>query len=164
MKFEVALCGEKKPDLFSRLIMWWQGTPYSHIFIIIDGIFVYHSIEKGTCVEHIDSVLDEHHECHGRVEIRPAIDNEFSVGFAYGYLRGGLDRPYSVRECLAIVFPFLRPFFGKGATEQKCSEYVGRWMRDGMLLHMGDMDMDWCNPKEVFALATEINKQQQGVK
>lgn len=165
MKFEVAVCREVKPDIFSWLIMKFSGKPYSHAFVIVDEEIIFECVEKGVVKSAVADLLKGGaHVIVDRVQVFPSyyprqgcracVDRD-----AYGYLRGSIGISYSQMQIPAFILKFLRKFVRNGRSRMICSEFVAWFLKEGLgHLHEKLEDCDFVSPEEVLAIARSLPK------
>lgn len=155
--------GERKPDLFSWLIQKFLRTNYSHNAILFDGVIWHGSTSDdpsadGFCSEPIERVLDG---CV--VRYCKTVVTRYTVAELRVYLEARRGTPYSMRQNIAAVRPFLRelPFIGRffktGKGKINCSEVVAEVCQGGFppgeprVLDFGP-DFDLVKPNDTFRL------------
>lgn len=161
MKFEIAVCRETKPDLFSRLIMLFTKRPYSHAFVIVDDFLIYEAVGKGICRNTVGELLkDGSHVIVERVAVgSDYLPGSFEAGFALGWLECSVGTvEYSLSQCLAIVLPFLRPIVKNARKKSICSEFAATFLRDGLKIkHPSLLCCDFLTPGDVVDIAKGCN-------
>lgn len=159
IKFEAAVVGELKPDLFSRLIQWVLGREYSHFIWIVDNKWVYHTDRKGSRRELLKDVVCHCSVIRERVEVFPNKPQSFVMG----YLHASTDRHYGHIENLLIaiakLFPRMSSAQVDGRWSQNCSGYGCDIAVNGMgLKHPGLENQDFARPDTVIEALIDLFK------
>lgn len=155
-KFYLFVCGEKDPDILSRIIQWRLGTDYSHMGIIVecDGAkIIYHCVGKGFCTEHYSEFIKEHNIWE--VDITRFM---MEPNYALGYLQGREGINYSRLQYLGFVFPWLRFLVHNGKARGICSEEAARFMYQCCDHHLkiDSKKFDFFDPKVVWDKVNEM--------
>jgi hypothetical protein len=158
---EVYFMKESKPDLLSRLIMWWQGTNYSHVGFEYKGM-LYHAIGNGVVWQKPEEYLHDH-----EVVLKKSVNLNCSVDRFEGYLMGEIGKDYSELQLWRIVTQKAYSKVGikmksNGDAKRVCSEFVG------MVLflfskHKISGDRDYWTPKCIEKALFPIEYKDQKV-
>lgn len=125
---------ENKPDLFSSLIMWFFGTPYSHCAILVKSTgMIWHATTPGGVCEEPPSVVMK--GCH--IAASRSFTLKCSDEVLLAYLEGERGKPYGHRGNIGLVIDrlphwmqavvrlFTKPFRRAPEAQRNCSEFVG---------------------------------------
>lgn len=122
---DVCLFREIKPDLESKLIMWWTKSPASHIGFVyqaLDGKWkIYHAVGKGVCIEDYEEFMKE----HVRVGVK-TVNLNCCPAIWDRHTKSNTDRPYSSSQFFIFLLPWKwsKKWFSNGRAMFVCSELV----------------------------------------
>ena len=139
---EVAVSRERKPDILSRLIMWFTKANYSHILIIKDSI-VYHAVGSGTCSVHLTDFLKKRELVHVQ-KVGLSVTEDFFMG----YVTGADGKDYSESQYLGFLFRPIRKFVRNKKERTICSEYAARILN--LCCGFNFKNTDFLSPKDVM--------------
>jgi hypothetical protein len=149
MKFEILAIGELEPDFVSRRIQRYLGTDYSHIGILVDGLWLYHATGIGFHMVPLAAFLPGHAIRH---RFAWELDRD-TTQYALGWLEGCVGCEYSQSQYLGFLFPFLRPFVANGKSKTVCSEAGAQFMFDCLKVREPRLfACDWINPKDIVEI------------
>lgn len=132
-----------KFPILSKLIMWWQGTSYSHTYVVLDGI-IYHATGRGVHAlgrEEFEkkNVTVKEYKFDGVDISLVRLICILHMGKRYGYI--------------TLLGIFLRDLLGikiLGADDERtfiCSELVGTIMELVFDVELGDQN--YFTPKDI---------------
>lgn len=119
-------CKPIKPSIISRIIMWHQGTNYSHYAIrLFDGCFtdVYHASSNGVTVEPEYKFLRKY-----EIVSSHRLSDGYDTILAKKLLRKHIGSGYGYLQILGLLFNV--GWFINGASRVICCEYVLRFLND----------------------------------
>ncbi len=129
-EIDVLWIAERKPDLFSSLIMWFLKRPYSHNAIIyLKTGMIWHAHAPGVCEEPLGVVLKG---C--RIAASRRLSLNVTEEYFEGFLEGERGKAYDNQANIGLVFPWLYGFIKKipglrrliqnPDAARNCSEFV----------------------------------------
>lgn len=149
---EIHFTQEINPDWLSKLIMWAEGTNYSHslcIFKDIDGIDkLYHSIGDGSLVTNDLGYLKSHKPVRS-YRVPMAVSLEDFSKWVHARAKKGIEYSESqyVNQFLRLIkIPWV--LIKNGDSKSICSEEMFCALRFSKLApDMMDLDQDMISPK-----------------
>lgn len=161
MTFTILALACKKPDIFSRLIMWAMKTDYSHCAIVAHAIdyreddIIYHCTAEGFHAERSKKYLEDHIVRH---EFKYELSTYKSL-YAWGWLDGCIGTQYSRMQFIGFIFPFLKPFVANNRDRMICSEAAGDFMKDCLGIKDSRLNScDFVTPKDIVEICEANNK------
>lgn len=148
---DVVWMKEVPPDWSSRLIMFAQGTPYSHVGIIgtaADGKrYLCHCIDVGVCYQDPDSYLNRH-----KVIFKKTVDLHCSLDMLTGYIMGEDGKEYSDVQLVLIALKLhWASWFMNDKSKRICSEFVGAILSKWSTYNIPE-PLDFVTPKTLFEI------------
>ena len=147
---EVAVSRERKPDIVSKLIMWFTKANYSHILIIKDSV-VYHAVGQGTCSVSLTDFLVKR-ELVQIQKVRLKVDEEFFMG----YVTGADGKDYSESQYIGFLFRPLQRFVRNKKERTICSEYAARILN--ICCGYDFEGADFLSPKDVMTVVLDVER------
>lgn len=161
IQVDVVWMAETKPDWGSSLIMWWQGTPYSHVALVV-GSEVCHAIDRGVCIEKLETYLQDH-----RIVFKKTIDLKCSIEELMAFCDGEAGKEYSDMQLVGIALladPSTRigrwlrnrSWFLNGDSKRICSEFVAKILSKWSPRYVVTGELDYITPRDLlYALKPE---------
>lgn len=147
-EFYVCSSSPIKYKIGAELIKWYQGTDYSHVFILY-GDFVFQSSHGMVNVCHIENFLKENRIIDKVKVEEEKVDTAFltkELGKPYGYSQIEeifLRYVFVIKLKIISKSRFRKIFKDNGNLKHICSEYIGKSLK-----------LDWVNddttPKDII--------------
>lgn len=151
MFIDIVVTAEKKPDLGSRLIMWWTKSKFSHCLIRYDHpwgkTMIFQATSEGVNVVEAEEFFKTHIAVDNILDIKLNCTPEEFVG----YVEGSCGKDYSESQYLGFLFnwKWLRDWFADGDKELVCSELVASVIQRWTHIRF-DKQLDYLTPAEVL--------------
>lgn len=151
MEIQVVVTREKKPDIMSRLIMWWTKQEYSHILIDYyccreKKNVIFHATGEGVNKQPSSEFWQTHLPID-TVSLKLDCTHEEFMG----YVDGSCGKDYAESQYFAFIFPYkwLAKIVGDGNKDFVCSELVATTVNKFKGISF-NKELDFVTPKEVL--------------
>lgn len=125
-KIKVIWVAETNVDLGSRLIMWFQGTPYSHVGLVyLKTGKLWHAIPPMVTEDDLEEYMKDH-----KIVLEKEVELDCTEEAFEAYLEGERGKKYSNRQLVRIALRKPMELLGlakdiNGNAERICSEFIG---------------------------------------